>query len=110
MIDVVCPVCGKDEFVVEVVNGVRVKKCKGCGGYYQLAQEECETNSFVPVYERYDNGTYPGCPRCGSTHFRKIHAVDTFPEIPFAVRLRRGSHRHGDIYLCLNPDCFYTWD
>lgn len=95
-----CPYCKSTLYELVTVNQVKMKKCSSCGACYEDAGEPFEINTFVPVYERDENGDYPGCPKCGCRKVRRLKVDEMLIRgglmtALIAVSPMRGTHCFG---------------
>lgn len=110
-----CPYCKSTLYELVTVNQVKMKKCSSCGACYEDAGEPFEINTFVPVYERDENGNYPGCPKCGCRTVRRLKVDEMLIRGGLMTALiagepyERNSLLRGK-YECQNPECGYRWD
>lgn len=110
-----CPYCGEEQYETETINQVALKRCKACGAYYEDAGEEFEINSFAPVYERDQNGRYPGCPKCGYMDIRRLTMEELAVRSSVVAAAIAGepyehsAFLHGR-YECQNPKCRHRWN
>ncbi len=121
MKDVLCPNCQKDEYQIVRINGVKVKQCRVCGAYYQLAEKEIVTGYVLKyLHDCKDaKGNFVRCPRCGRPDIKKISEISTYEFFMFETRyyfLETARYRSGmlpddieEYYLCQNPRCRYWW-
>lgn len=108
-----CPYCGGDDFEIEMVNQVEVKKCKRCGSYVEDVGNEFPWQSFVPLCERDANGRYPFCPKCGCKNIRRLTVSENMIRGNLLAALITGeSYVSGRArrYECQNPKCKYSWN
>lgn len=114
--DVVCPNCHKDECRIVRINGVKVKQCRHCGAYYQLAEKEIVTErveKYLPGCKD-AAGNFVKCPKCGCADIKKISELSLCEyillEFQFLLEKRSLNCNMEDAYyLCRNPICRYVW-
>lgn len=111
MRDIECPNCHKDEFMIVEVNGIKVKKCRQCGGIYQLA--EPEVNSPYRPDSKDADGNFIKCPICGCEDFKKTEDFDPYADMIWSDRFpcvpRHLNHLPPGYYICLNRKCRFVW-
>lgn len=110
-----CPYCKSTQYEIETVNQVEMKRCCSCGAYYEDAGEPFEISTFEPVYERDENGHYPGCPKCGCLKVRHLTVQEMAIRGGLLTALIAGEpYQRGSVFLgeyeCQNPACGYRWD
>lgn len=110
-----CPYCGGDQFTVETVNQVEMKKCQRCGAFFEDIGREFPYQSFTPLCERDANGAYPFCPKCGCKEIRRLSLDECMIRGNFFAALLAGEpfERNAMLrgrYECRNPKCRHRWN
>lgn len=114
--DIVCPNCRKDEYQIVQINGVKVKQCRKCGGYYQLAEKEIVRERVIKYLPgcKDAEGNFIKCPRCGYEDIKKISELSLGEYIlldfqSLLAKRRLDINVEDEYYLCRNPLCRHVW-